>query len=437
MSRLNSIKMKPSDTLRSYTQRVHQLVGKLSTPPPANLQMEWFISGLPELLDFEVRKADPQTLNAAIETAKRYEKSALLSGRWTEKKHKKKVTFEDEDDSDDYTVEEVKTPHPGSLRGQQSQLTKVVKDEFQVLKAALDEVKVQMAEIKKGRKPAPMSRTNVWCTRCKKEGHFAHDCQADWRMIMEGEIPPHEAERLEMETLYAIQQGAMRSDQRNRQGGSSRIPGTCWECGEVGHYSPACPNRKVGEYILLCGNCREEGHKASMCQKPVQVRIQPRYVPTLPREQTALNWGNKTAVEQQGEEPASNVRRMEDYENVRRIEEYVMGVATRRKSYDRSERDVIREEPESDDEAGPEPGDEPVPEPVLTREQSRDSGYVLPDVTEEVLEHLATLQEEEGRTGSRKTTVVVQPSLSRSARMELHYNIMQDVRPLKWHTRPP
>src|SRR5450759_1378299 len=52
MSRLNSIKMKPSNTLRSYTQRVHQLVGKLSTPP-ANLQMEWFISGLPELLDFE------------------------------------------------------------------------------------------------------------------------------------------------------------------------------------------------------------------------------------------------------------------------------------------------------------------------------------------------------------------------------------------------
>ena len=47
MSRLGSLKMKTTDTLRSYTQRVHQLVGKLSTPPPANMQMEWFISGLP------------------------------------------------------------------------------------------------------------------------------------------------------------------------------------------------------------------------------------------------------------------------------------------------------------------------------------------------------------------------------------------------------
>jgi len=86
MSRLNAMKMKASDTLRSYTQRVHQLIGKLSTPPPANLQLEWFIFGLPELLDFEVRKADPQTLTAAIDIAKRYEKSALLSGWWAEKK---------------------------------------------------------------------------------------------------------------------------------------------------------------------------------------------------------------------------------------------------------------------------------------------------------------------------------------------------------------
>jgi hypothetical protein len=37
MARLNSIKMKPTDTLRSYTQKIQQLIGKLSTPPPANL----------------------------------------------------------------------------------------------------------------------------------------------------------------------------------------------------------------------------------------------------------------------------------------------------------------------------------------------------------------------------------------------------------------
>jgi hypothetical protein len=189
MSRLNSIKMKSTDTLRSYTQRVQQLIGKLSTPPPVNMQMEWFISGLPELLDFEVRKADPQTLNGAIETAKRYEKSALLSGRWTEKKQKKKVTFEEEDDSDDYGMEEEKPPPSTSNRNQQALFTKVVKEEMQTLKDAIDNVRVQMADVKKSRRPTPTNHTNVWCTRCKKEGHFSHDCQADWRMIQEEDIP--------------------------------------------------------------------------------------------------------------------------------------------------------------------------------------------------------------------------------------------------------
>ena len=47
----------------------------------------------------------------------------------------------------------------------------------------------------------------------RKEGHFAHDCQADWRMIQEEEISPQEAELLEMETFYAIQQGNMRGKQ--------------------------------------------------------------------------------------------------------------------------------------------------------------------------------------------------------------------------------
>src|SRR5450759_4514732 len=145
--------------------------------------MEWFISGLPELLDFEVKKADPQTLNAAIETAKRYEKSVLLSERWIEKRPKKKVTFDLDDDSDDYIVEDEKPSHPISSRSQQNQLTKVVKDEMQTIKAALEEVKVQMADIKKSRRPIPTNQTNVWCTRCKKEGHFSHDYQADWRMI--------------------------------------------------------------------------------------------------------------------------------------------------------------------------------------------------------------------------------------------------------------
>jgi hypothetical protein len=45
MALLGSIRVKSTDTLRSYTQKVQQLVGKLSVNPPANLQLEWFMSG--------------------------------------------------------------------------------------------------------------------------------------------------------------------------------------------------------------------------------------------------------------------------------------------------------------------------------------------------------------------------------------------------------
>ena len=79
-----------------------------------------------------------------------------------------------------------------------------LKSELQPLTKKLEDVTVQLADVKKVKKPVPHSRTNVWCTRCKKEGHFAHDCHAHWRMIQEEEISPQEADLLEMETVYAI-----------------------------------------------------------------------------------------------------------------------------------------------------------------------------------------------------------------------------------------
>ena len=190
---------------------MQKLIGKLSVAPPPNMQLEWFLSGLPELLDFEVRKADPQTLPAAIAIAKKYEKSAVLSGRWAEKQMKKKVTFalceESSDDSSDRKVRPVALKTSNNRR-QEAMLAKIVKDELkselQPLTKQLEDVKVQLADVKKGRKPVPQSRTNVWCTRWKKEGHFSNDCQADWRLIQEEELSPQEVELFEMETMYAI-----------------------------------------------------------------------------------------------------------------------------------------------------------------------------------------------------------------------------------------
>jgi hypothetical protein len=120
-------------------------------------------------VDFEVRKSDPQTLAAAIEIAKKHEKSVLLSGKCAEKKQKKKVHFAISDSSTD--EESDKEEKKSSRELKQAPLAKVAKEELQTLRQAIEDVKVQMFDIKKSRKPIQISRTNVWCTRCKKRGH--------------------------------------------------------------------------------------------------------------------------------------------------------------------------------------------------------------------------------------------------------------------------
>ena len=164
------VTMDPSDTLQSYLQKVQVLISKLANPAPTNLQLEWFIAGLPALLDFEVRKAEPTSLVEAIEIAKKYEKSALLSGRWKEKKKKKKITFiASEEGNDEGDVQEDKLKQPKETKP--TQIIKMVKEELETMRQAMEDVKVQMADLKKNKKPILVTRTNVWCTRCKKEGH--------------------------------------------------------------------------------------------------------------------------------------------------------------------------------------------------------------------------------------------------------------------------
>src|SRR5450759_4665054 len=157
-----------------------------------------------------------------------------------------------------------------------------------------------------------------------------------------------------------------------------------------------------------------------------------------------MSWGNKAAADQPAGDPSSNVRLVQEYEDVRRV-------STRRRTYDRTEGKVNQEEPDSDKDSGtvePEPGSEPdpdpvlvpvpnpvlklvslpeVPEPVPDQGENRIPSGVLPDVTEEVLEHLVELRAKEGRSTPEKATVMVQPSLTSSARKEMHYNMMKDI----------
>ena len=76
----------------------------------------------------------------------------------------------------------------------------------------------------------------------------------------------------------------------------------------------------------------------------------------------------------------------------------------------------------------------PVPQPVVipvqlpvVQNSKPIPAFELPDITEEVLEHLVELHADQKDTSRPKTTMLVKPSLSTMARRDLHYNIMKDI----------
>jgi hypothetical protein len=60
LEKLGEATMEPSDTLRSYSQRVRQVISKLANPTLANLQLEWFIASL---LALWILKLERQSLH--------------------------------------------------------------------------------------------------------------------------------------------------------------------------------------------------------------------------------------------------------------------------------------------------------------------------------------------------------------------------------------
>ena len=52
-------------------------------------------------------------------------------------------------------------------------------DQKQFMKSiqeSLEAIKVNLADNRKPRRIVPTSRTNVWCTRCGENGHYASEC---------------------------------------------------------------------------------------------------------------------------------------------------------------------------------------------------------------------------------------------------------------------
>ena len=188
---------------------------------------------------------------------------------------------------------------------------------------------MNLADNRKPRRIVPTSPTNVWCTRCGENGHYASECYKGPQKQVHFVDPetkvyytiPDEDEEPEVNLVYRVPpvygrgKGVtplIRIDPGQKSGQigpnqvmvqQTRYPvRVCWNCGDPSHYASACP-LKPGQGAplpLSYQNCREQRHNVPRCPKPLQVRSVYKQVEILPCDHTRLNYESTARVENPG-----------------------------------------------------------------------------------------------------------------------------------------
>jgi len=68
--------MRSTKSVRKYGQRVTALIKKLTTEISPSIQVEWYVTGFPEDMGFQIQQAQPATLWETMDTTQNYENSA-------------------------------------------------------------------------------------------------------------------------------------------------------------------------------------------------------------------------------------------------------------------------------------------------------------------------------------------------------------------------
>ena len=324
--------MEKSEFVWRYGQRVKALIQKLTTEISPTVQVEWYVAGFPEKMGFLIRQAWPTTLNEAMEAAQNYENSAQSlrkSLKGIEKREKSKSGKKDRrrkkhsdtsetSGSSSSTAGSSITESSGSdsgpssgkrsnrnRKGKEIRKIKIEDDDLKrfmkYIQESLEAIKVNLADNRKPRRIVPTSWTNVWCTRCGENGHYASECYKRPQKQVHFVDPetgvyytiPNEDEEPETNPVYRVQpvyergKGVtplIRTDPGQRSGqvrsNQVMIPqtrysvGVCWSCGDPSHYALAYPLRtgQGAPLPLPCQNCGEHGHDLPCCPKPLQAR---------------------------------------------------------------------------------------------------------------------------------------------------------------------
>lgn len=360
LGKLSRMRMKSNESVRRYGQRVRSLIHRLTPGIAASVQIEWYVSGFPREMAFHVRQARPPTLQEAMEAAQNYEnsmqslhqtrRSSKLGSSKRGKKHhsSRKESSSDSNDQSSGSDSGSSNSHSSSsgerspprrtsrlkdVRRNRDRVTVKIKEEIpengrmmKEIQSSLAAIKVQLADSNKPRRAIPATRSNVWCTRCGRSGHYPNECPyvpPGMVMYVDVDGSPHfeyEHEEEEMVPAYQVyttygrgrgvppvlkprfasgkpeSSGDAQGIGYRRTVSYERMHGLCFICGQAGHFAPECPN-KGAPLELPCQNCGHYGHTAPQCQQPAKPRTIFKPVDAPPRDQTALNYGHTAGVE--------------------------------------------------------------------------------------------------------------------------------------------
>ena len=476
MARLRSIRMKDRESTRSFARRVRILLDKINPPPSAEMQAEYFIGGLPRAMNKFVRQHDPLTISEAIRWSQKFvdveqsqekelRKEEFAEARRSKKKkgkarsHGRKYvtsteesevdTSEGESDTSPSTTSKSSSDSEGPRRPRKREKQKTSrkkereakpKRSFQRtiddLAGKFDKLAVNLAENRVRRRTVPLQRPGVWCTLCKKRGHYPAECPEDaryleedeeeiqevywtdemedvqWRMVQANPLPPAQVPRILGARFQGIGRGTgpmgtkpiqrppMEPPGGYPDPGKSRVKGTCYNCGDPRHYSPSCPWPRAPRPVpVLCGNCGAVGHTPLECPNPAQPKMLVKYVREPdPQAEAAVRliYMEEATTEEvnqcqtvefmEGEVFRTSTRSMKkrDYQDLRKE-------MTRRKSKPRKQ--------QSEDQPGGKQR-EGIPTELDPAYDRNNPKYFLKDISAEVKDMLGKEQEEKDPKGT-------------------------------------
>ena len=77
LGKLSTIRKKPHESVRRYGQKVKALIQRLTFGTAPKMEIEWYVSGLPDDMEFQIRQSRPLTLHDAMEAAQNHKNTVL------------------------------------------------------------------------------------------------------------------------------------------------------------------------------------------------------------------------------------------------------------------------------------------------------------------------------------------------------------------------